>query len=491
MRAQPYGGGVTDLDLLYAGAAAQAELIRTGRVRPSELVAASLARIAQVDGPLRAISALRAEAAAAQATVADDEAAAIAGGGPAAQAAAERDRPLLGIPVAVKEEVAVAGMETTFGGRANPVAAAEDAEVVRRLTAAGAIVVAKTHMPEFGQFPSTEGDWGHTANPWDPTLSPGGSSGGSAVAVAAGMVPVAIGGDGGGSIRIPAAACGLFGLKPQRGRVSTSPHPDLWGILGTAGPLTRSVLDSALVYDVVRGTTPVDRFRAPEPSGGYVDAARTDPRPLRVRWTVEALVPGFGPSPVAAASVVRMASWLTELGHDVAPIRLSVPPNPWPFPVLFYAALAEEQHRVERPDLLERRTRATIAIARYAARPRMVAAAERRAAVLEAFVDTIFCGCDVLLMPVQPGPAPRAGFLARKGSVAATLASSGPVSYTSLWNLTGHPAASVPVGAPQPGRLPESVQFVAGTGREDVLFALAGQVERAHPWAHVRPALAV
>lgn len=482
---------MTDLDLLYAGAAAQAELIRTGRVRPSELVAASLTRIRQVDGPLRAVSALRADAAAAQARVADDEAAAIAAGGAAAQAAAERDRPLLGIPVAIKEEVAVAGMATTFGGRANPIAAGEDAEVVRRLTAAGAIVVAKTHMPEFGQFPSTEGDWGRTLNPWDLTRSPGGSSGGSAVAVAAGMVPVAIGGDGGGSIRIPASACGLFGLKPQRGRVSTAPHPDLWGILGTAGPLTRSALDSALVYDVIRGTTPADRFHAPEPGGRYVDAARTDPGPLRVRWTTEALVPGFAPSPVVAAAVVRMAGWLTDLGHDVAPIRLAVPPNPWPFPVLFYAALAEEQHRVQRPDLLERRTRETIAIARYAATPALVAAAERRAKTLAAFAESVFGGCDVLLMPVQPERPARAGFLSGKGSLAATLASSGPVSYTALWNLTGHPAASVPVGAPRPGRLPESVQFVAGTGREDVLFALAGQVERAHPWAHVRPALAL
>ena len=126
--------------------------------------------------------------------------------------------------------------------RANPAPAAADAEVVRRLRAAGAIVIGKTNMPEFGQFPFTEGDWGMTANPWDRRRSPGGSSGGSAVAVASGMVPVAIGGDGGGSIRIPAAACGLFGLKAQRGRVSTSPSPDLWGILGTTGPLTRTCL---------------------------------------------------------------------------------------------------------------------------------------------------------------------------------------------------------------------------------------------------------
>src|SRR4249919_390385 len=145
-------------------------------------------------------------------------------------------RPLFGVPVAIKEELDVAGCVTTFGGRGNTTPAAADCEVVRRLRDAGAIVVGKTAMPEFGAFPYTESvAHGHTRNPWRTSFSPGGSSGGSAVAVASGMVPVAMGGDGGGSIRIPSACCGLFGLKPQRGRVTSAPHAHLWWALGVTG----------------------------------------------------------------------------------------------------------------------------------------------------------------------------------------------------------------------------------------------------------------
>ncbi len=167
------------------------------------------------------------------------------------------------MPVAIKEEIDVAGCVTTFGGEANSTPAGADAEVVRRLRDAGAVIVGKTTMPEFGAFPYTESvSRGVTRNPWDATRTPGGSSGGTAVAVATGMVTVGLGGDGGGSIRIPSACCGLFGLKPQRGRVTTAPHPHLWWALGTAGPLARTVLDSAIVYDVIRGNVEGDLYRA-------------------------------------------------------------------------------------------------------------------------------------------------------------------------------------------------------------------------------------
>ena len=168
--------------------------------------------------------------------------------------------PLYGVPVAIKEELDVAGCVTTFGGMGNSTPKTEDGEVVRRLRAAGAVVVGKTQMPEFGAYPYTESvAHGYTRNPWRTGFTPGGSSGGTAAAVASGMVPIGLGGDGGGSIRIPAAFCGLFGLKPQRGRVTTSPNPHLWWALGTIGPLSRTVLDSAVVYDVIRGHLPSDR----------------------------------------------------------------------------------------------------------------------------------------------------------------------------------------------------------------------------------------
>ena len=201
-----------------------AELVRrtTAReVTAGEVVDACLARIAERDPALNAFSVVLTAQARAEAAARD-----------ASLAAGEEAGPLHGVPVAIKEEIDVAGCVTTFGGRGNSTPATADSEVVRRLRAAGAVIIGKTRMPEFGQWPFTESvDGGHTRNPWNPGHTPGGSSGGTAVAVAAGMVPVGLGGDGGGSIRIPAACCGLFGLKPERGRNSplTTPRSQLVG----------------------------------------------------------------------------------------------------------------------------------------------------------------------------------------------------------------------------------------------------------------------
>ncbi|NUS51237.1 MAG: amidase, partial [Nocardioidaceae bacterium] len=196
---------MSDDDLAWAGVAGQAAAVARGEVSSRDLVAATLVRIHRYDGRLNAFTVVLDEQALAEAAVRDGQ---------------RGDRgPLHGVPVAIKEEIDVAGQVTTFGGRANSRPATQDAEVVRRLREAGAVVVGKTNMPEFGQFPFTESvAHGLTRNPWNTSRTPGGSSGGSAAAVAGGLVPFAMGGDGGGSIRIPAACCGLFGLKPQRGR---------------------------------------------------------------------------------------------------------------------------------------------------------------------------------------------------------------------------------------------------------------------------------
>ena len=223
---------VTDLDI-----SGTREAIASGTATAGAVVDAALGRIAALDPRFNAFSVVLAEEARQEALARDQH---LSGGDPPG--------PLHGVPVAIKEEIDVAGCVTTFGGEANSTPADADAEVVRRLREAGAVIVGKTTMPEFGAFPYTESvSRGVTRNPWDPTRTPGGSSGGTAVAVATGMVTVGLGGDGGGSIRIPSACCGLFGLKPQRGRVTTAPHPHLWWALGTAGPLSRTVLDSAIV----------------------------------------------------------------------------------------------------------------------------------------------------------------------------------------------------------------------------------------------------
>ena len=226
-------------------------------------------RIAATDPGLNAFSVVLAEQARAEADARD--------------AQDDGSGPLYGVPVAIKEEIDVAGCVTTFGGKGNSTPAAEDGEVVRRLREAGAVVVGNTTMPEFGAFPYTESVVARLhPQPLAPVPTPGGSSGGTAVAVAAGMVPVAMGGDGGGSIRIPSACCGLFGLKPQRGRVTSSPHPHLWFALGTAGPLTRTVLDSAIVYDVIRGNLPVDLSHG-RGRGSFAEAAQPGARPAADR----------------------------------------------------------------------------------------------------------------------------------------------------------------------------------------------------------------
>ena len=264
-------------DLRSASVAETARLVADGTLTARQVTDAAIERITLLNPRLNAIS-----------QRVDDRARAEADTRDAHQVAGGDLGPLHGVPLVIKEELAVEGLVTTFGGDGNSVPASADSEVVRRLRAAGAVVVATSAMPEFGAFPYTESvSRGTTRNPWNTKRSPGGSSGGTAVAVVSGMVPAGMGGDGGGSIRIPSACCGLFGLKPQRGRVTSAPHEHLWFALGTAGPLTRTVLDSALVYDVIRGSlpatrgTPGRRARSPTPLGASPAGCGSAGRPSR------------------------------------------------------------------------------------------------------------------------------------------------------------------------------------------------------------------
>ncbi|WP_235562134.1 amidase [Marmoricola sp. Leaf446] len=467
-----------DTGLMDLEAAELARRTTAGEVSASALVEASLVRIAERDPLLNAFSVVLADAARSEAAERD-----------AARDRGEALGPLHGVPVAVKEELDVAGCVTTFGGRANTTPCAADAEVVARLRRAGAVVVGKTRMPEFGQWPFTESvDGGRTLNPWDPRHTPGGSSGGTAVAVAAGMVPVAIGGDGGGSIRIPSACCGLFGLKPQRGRVSTAPHPHLWWGLGTVGPLARSVRDSALVYDVVRGTTHADRFTATEPATSFVEAAATEPGRLRIGWSTRSQLPLRHPDEVDAAAVRDTATLLADLGHDVREVRPRYPDATAAFLPQFFGGVRDEADRVEHPDRLERRTRQTLRLGRWASRSvveRGLRAGER----LREKADRIFddAGIDVLLTPTLGQRPPRAGVLDGIGAVRAMWVAQPMIAHCALWNLTGQPAAAVPAGL-APDGLPLSVQLVGRPGAETTLLALSAQLEAARPWTMPEPA---
>jgi amidase len=468
-------------DLLWGGVEGQAGALAAGDVSAVDLLDAVLRRIEQSDPALNAFTLVMADQAREEAAARDR-----------ARAAGEEPGPLHGVPVAIKEENDVAGTPTTYGGRANDVLVERDGRVAERLRAAGAVVVGRTNMPEFGELPFTESDrFGLTRNPWDTARTPGGSSGGTAVAVATGMVAAGIGGDGGGSIRIPSASCGLFGLKPTRGRVSTAPWPDLWGELGTIGPLTRSVVDSAIVYDVIRDRGAVtDRFSAPEPATSFTDAARLgtseSQRPLRIGWSTASPVPATRLAPEHVAVIEETVELLRDLGHRVLEID---PRYPFPTPAFmpqYFGALRDEASHVARPDLLEPRTKQLLRMGAWA-RPGVVRRAERLGTRMRRTVDQrVFSLCDVLLTPTVASRPQELPVVQHRSAVPALLQSLPMVAYCSLWNVTGHPAAAVPAGFAADG-LPTSVQLVGRYGDETTLLSLAAQLESVRPWADRRP----
>jgi amidase len=439
-----------------------------------EAVEVALARIAADDPGLRAFT-----------VVLDEEARAEAADRDASLARGRQPGLLHGVPIAIKEEIDVAGCVTTFGGRSNSTPAAADSEVVRRLREAGAVVVGKTAMPEFGAFPYTESDaHGLTHNPWSPAHTPGGSSGGTAVAVAAGMVPVGMGGDGGGSIRIPAACCGLFGLKPQRGRVSSAPMEHLWWALGTVGPLTRTVLDSALVYDAIRGNLASDMFTAGA-TGSFADAARQEPGRLRIGWSTRPVTLGVKPDPSHVRAVEDTATLLESLGHEVFGIDPRYPDPSAAFVPQFLAGIRAEADAVEHYDRLEPRTRETYRLGSWV-RPKVLRMALKETQRISRKANRVFERCDVLLTPTIAHRPPKAGILDGTGTLRASLKAVPAIAYAAIWNVAGNPAASVPAGVGADG-LPLAVQLVGRSDAEPQLLSLSAQIEGARPWPLTAP----
>jgi amidase len=392
------------------------------------------------------------------------------------------------VPIVVKEENDIAGIPTRYGSAAYSTPARADSEVVRRLRAAGAIIVGTTRMPEFGIWPFTESDaYGVTRNPWDLERSPAGSSGGTAAAVASGMVAAGIGGDGGGSIRLPSSWCGLFGLKAQRGRMSLAPNADLWRSLGVIGPLTRTVADSALIHDVIAGTIAVDRFTA-EPLGTSMYSAATSETAPRLRIMVSTKNPSGGPAADAETTValMRTASLLAGLGHEIIEADPAYPKLNLPFQLQLSGGIGDEAARADEPRRLEARTKNMLRIGRPLRR--LGAWAERTAQKLGGpFLDELFGTVDILLTPTTPTAALPIGQLHNAGALAA-IRRAGPVSsFTSVWNVLGNPAAAVPVGFSADG-LPLSVQVIGPPNAELSVLALSAELERHQPWAGAFPA---
>jgi amidase len=464
-----------DKEIAFAGAARQAEMVRAGEISPTELVQLSLDRIERFDPQLNAFRVVLGE----QALLEAEQAEARLRGGD--------ERPLLGVPVAIKDESEVAGQVKMLGTDAFDQPATEDAEVVRRLRAAGAIVIGLTHLPELAICGFTESaTWGVTRNPWNPQHSPGGSSGGSAAAVAAGLVPIASAGDGGGSIRIPAASCGLFGLKPQRGRVSLAPLADGWHGLSVIGCLSRSVLDTALYLDIVSGGSS-EPGAPPPPARPFVESAKTPPGKLRVAWSTVAPRAAAPPTvdEVVKRAVSDTAELLGSLGHEVEqrdPNWGGIGNN---IAARFLRGVSDSVAEVPHPERLESRTRGFGRLGSLLPDKVYEAAMRGRDADV-ARVNAIFETHDVLMTPVMGGTALPVRRWEGRGALWTVLGMGRFYPYCVPWNHLGNPSMAVPSGFAADG-MPLSVQIVGRPGDEATLLSLAAQLEAERPWADARP----
>jgi amidase len=473
-------------DFLWRSATEQAELVRSGECSARDLVEESLRAIAELNDELNAFVTTVAERALAEADAIEPG----------------DTRPLAGVPIAVKDLIALtAGIRTTQGMAAmGDWVPDEDSATVRKLRAAGAIIVGKTNTPELGILPVTEPDrFGPARNPWDTSRTPGGSSGGSAAAVASGMVSLAHGNDGGGSIRIPASCCGLVGLKPTRGRVSWAPE---WteGAIGlpTDGVLSRTVRDTALALDLIAGYEPGDSFLAPPPSAPFAEAAERAPGTLRIGFTLEA--PNGAPVDPACQQAVREAAELLEsLGHEV--VEASLPRDEGyveNFVKVWVGGTEDELHTFERwlgepldRSKLEPLTAQMAEISAAMSATELLGAMDylRRLSrlALQFWVDH-----DVLVTPTLAKPPIEIGALRPaegEPPIQMLLNAGAWVPFTPVFNVTGQPGISLPLHQSADG-LPIGVQFVGAPAAEETLLSLAGQLEQAQPWAGRRPPVA-
>ncbi|QDQ98014.1 amidase [Tomitella fengzijianii] len=409
----------------------------------------------------------------------------------AAEADARRargeDSPLLGVPVAMKDDVDIAGLPTAFGcddsGRAP---AAADSEMVRRLKGSGAIIIGKTNSPELGQWPFTTGRFGVTRNPWSPDSTPGGSSGGSSAAVAAGIVPAAMGSDGAGSVRIPAACTNLVGIKPQRGRIPSFPEAEQFHGLTVLGPLAHTVADAALLLDTLSGGHPRDAHR-PSPVSTSEWVGR-DPGRLRIGLSFDS---PFTATPVAldprvVAATERVANALVRLGHDVVLdgprygvlLGLNFLPRSM-------AGLEQWSRRFPDPSVLDARTLGNARNGRLLG-GLPLAAARKAEPRIRRRIGKVFDRVDVVLAPTTATPPYPADAIDGLGGWDTDKAITAFCPMTWPWNVLGWPAVNVPAGFTDDG-LPMGAQLMGHTGSEPLLVSVAAQLESELQWHRAAP----
>ena len=494
---------ISEADYISQDGLGLAALVKAGEVTPRELAETAISRIERLNPKINAVI-----------TPLFDRALKRAG--------EPFEGPFGGVPFLVKDLIStVEGVPTAAGTRLlKSMPATQDSELVRRWKRAGLNILGKTNTPEFGLTPYTEPQaFGATRNPWDLSRTPGGSSGGSAAAVAAGFVPLASGGDGGGSIRIPASACGLFGMKPTRGRTPTGPViGEAWSGYAVEHVLTRSVRDSAAILDATHGADSGAPYHAPAFTGSWLEASRRPPGRLKIAVSAAPML-GKAVDPEIVTAFKEAAALLSDLGHEV--IEAAPRIDREAFSMAFLTVLAAEL----RADIEETARRAGVPVRAADYDPSSfglgllgsaftaaeLTAAKRYLQAVSREVAVFFEGVDVLMTPVLaslpvkigallPKPAEsrlirvigalNAGWLLKAVGIAKPIADAtfAFIPWTPLFNVTGQPAASVPLTV-SPSGLPIGMQFVGGFGDEATLFSLAGQLEQARPWITRRPAL--
>ncbi|MBC9735040.1 amidase [Nocardioides marmotae] len=461
-------------DLHDLTALEQGALVRRGEVSSRELVDHYLERADRLD-TVGAFVTLTPEQARSRAADAADAAAA--------------SGPLAGVPTAVKDLNLTAGVRTTFGSAAYDDFVPEESDgVVLSMEAAGLVSLGKTSTPEFGSPCYTEPDGRPPAvTPWDRTRMAGGSSGGAAAAVAAGLVPLAQGSDGGGSIRIPASCCGLVGLKPSRGRISGAPmYGDPIG-LATAGPIARTVRDAAALLDVLAGRRPGDPSWAPAPSGTFLAACDRAPGRLRVARFVAPVIADVEVDPASVRAWEDASRLLASLGHEVEDVEVPLPREAVPVFETCWAVLTAMSTAPEgREHLLRPLTRWLSERGRAVSGPELgLAIGGMRRFAAQAL--TALAPYDLVLTPTLAAPPLPVGALRDDADPAADFeAQKRFTPWTSAWNVTGMPAVSLPLHWTD-DELPVGVMLAARPAEEELLLAAAAQVEEAAPWAHRRP----
>ncbi len=436
-----------------------AAAVRGGTADPVQLVTEALARIAAHDGNLGAFQVVRAEAALA-------EAAEIAGRADLA------DLPLAGVPIAIKDNVPVQGEPMRDGSSATSAEPQpRDHEVVRRLRAAGAVVVGTTRVPELCVFGTTDSTFGISRNPWDLERTPGGSSGGSAAAVAAGLVPVALGNDGMGSIRIPAACCGLVGIKPGFGVVPAGISVNDWYAMSENGPLATTVADAALFLSVLAASPALATPVLPE-------------RRLRIAVSLTPPLTGLKPDREHLKAVIKTALRLEAAGHELVRVDPPYPKNPLPAVARWLGGASVDSEGLDR-SLLDPAVRRHALLGDQVRSRGLIKDSDR--VTIRTALTAFFADIDVLLTPVLAAPPIAAARWGQRPWAATAAASVRYAPYPALWNFAQYPSAAVPAGVHPTVGTPLSVMLSAPDGGEALLIGLAAQIEQLAPWQRLAP----